>query len=327
MYLEALKIFCDVVRHKSFSRAAAANHVSQSAVSQNVLQLEKGLGVRLIDRSKRPFQLTPEGQVYFDGCRGLVERYYAVEAEVKALGSEIAGVVNVAAIYSVGLGDMSRLVQQFAHQYPRASVRLSYLHPDRVYESVQSEQGDIGLISYPRPGKDLIALPWREESMVVVCPPGHRLARRPAVAAKELDGEPFVAFDDGLTVRKELDRYLRRHRVEVTVAIAFDNVETIKRAVEIGEGISILPLPTLHKDLQAGTLAAVGLMPPLSRSLGIIHRRSGSLSRAVQRFIDFIRTSGGTNGDGMEADGIPASAGTAAGALENGRALSVKVTV
>jgi len=325
MYFEALKIFCDVVRHKSFSRAAAANQISQSAVSQNVLQLEKSLGVRLIDRSKRPFQLTPEGQVYFDGCKGLVERYYAVEAEVRTLRNEVAGPVNIAAIYSVGLGDMSRLVQQFAQQYPRATVRLSYLHPDRVYENVLNEQADIGLISYPRPGKDLVVLPWRNERMVVVCWPGHRFARCKSVTALDLAGERFVAFDDGLTIRKEIDRQLRRHKVEVKVTIAFDNVETIKRAVEIGEGIAILPLPTLYKDLQAGTLVAVELTSPvMHRPLGIIHRRSGLLSRAVQQFIEFLRQ----NHIGLELiDGAQESAGVDGDAGGNGHAFASKVTV
>jgi DNA-binding transcriptional LysR family regulator len=324
MYFEALKIFCDVVRHKSFSRAAAANHISQSAVSQNVLQLEKSLGVKLIDRSKRPFQLTPEGQVYFEGCKGLVERYYAVEAEVRTLRHEIAGTVNVAAIYSVGLGDMSRLVQQFAHQYPRANVRLSYLHPDRVYENVLNEQADIGLISFPRPGKDLVVLPWRNEPMVVVCPPGHRLAGLSAVSPEDLTDERIVAFDEGLTIRKEIDRYLRRHRVEVKVAMAFDNVETIKRAVEIGEGISILPLPTMGKDLQAGTLVAVELAPSLIRTLGIINRKSGLLSRTVQRFIEFIRKSG--NAEDAEL-GETASSDLAEEAADDGNVVAAKVRI
>ncbi|GMV98520.1 MAG: LysR family transcriptional regulator [Phycisphaerae bacterium] len=325
MYFEALKIFCDVVRHKSFSRAAAVNRISQSAVSQNVLQLEKSLGVRLIDRSKRPFQLTPEGQVYFEGCKGLVERYYAVEAEVKTLRNEVAGTVNVAAIYSVGLGDMSRLVQQFAHQYPRATVRLAYLHPDRVYEAVLNEQADVGLISYPRAGKDVVMLPWRTEPMVLVCPPTHRLARLPQVTAKDLIGEPFVAFDEGLMIRKMIDRQFRRHRVEVKITVAFDNVETIKRAVEIGEGVSILPLPTLRKDIQAGTLAAVPLtMPAMSRPLGIIHRRSGLLSRTVQRFIGFIQEHG--NG-AAAADAAPHAANAVHDGNDNGSPLASKVTV
>jgi DNA-binding transcriptional LysR family regulator len=217
------------------------------------------------------------------------------------------------------------LVQQFAHQYPRANVRLSYLHPDRVYENVLNEQADIGLISFPRPGKDLVALPWRNEPMVVVCPPGHRFAKLRMVAPEDLIDERFVAFDEGLTIRKEIDRYLRRHRVEVKVTIAFDNVETIKRAVEIGEGVAILPLPTLPKDLQGGTLAAVELTPPLVRPLGIIHRKSGLLSRTVQRFIEFIRKSG--NAEGLGVGEAASSADLADEAVDDGEAVSAKVRV
>jgi DNA-binding transcriptional LysR family regulator len=185
---------------------------------------------------------------------------------------------------------MSRYVQQFARLYPQANIRLSYLHPDRVYESVMNEEADIGLISYPRPGKDLIALPWREEMMVLACPPGHRLAGRSAVAGRDFMGERFVAFDESLTIRKEIDRQLRKHDVDVHVVMAFDNIETIKRAVELQEGVSILPEPAIQNEVRAGTLVAVPLTSPtLIRPLGIIHRRSGELSRTARRFIDLIQ--------------------------------------
>ncbi len=294
MYLEALKTFCDVVRHRSFSRAASANRISQSAASQNVLQLEKSLGVRLIDRSKRPFQLTPEGQVYYDGCKGLVERYYAVEQQVRRLRDEIAGTVTVAAIYSVGLSGMSGYVQRFAVRYPHASVRLSYVHPDRVYEAVLNDEVDLGLLSYPRASRDLVTLPWQIEPMALACFPGHRLAIRSHVSGRDLSGERFVAFDENLTIRKEVDRQLRRYQVDVHVAMAFDNIETIKRAVELGEGVSILPEASFRTEVRAGTLVAVPLHEPaLVRPLGIIHRRSGELSRTARKFIELIQESAG----------------------------------
>lgn len=293
MYFEALKIFCDVVRHRSFSRAAAANRISQSAASQNVLQLEKGLGVRLIDRSKRPFQLTPEGEIYYEGCKGLVERYYAVEEQVRNLRNQVLGTVSVAAIYSVGLSGMSRYVQQFARMYPQANVRLSYLHPDRVYEAVVNEEVDIGLISYPKVGRELVALPWREEPMVVACQPTHRLAGRSEIRGADLSGEAFVAFDENLTIRKEIDKQLRKFDVEVQIVMAFDNIETIKRAVELGEGIAILPEPSFRNEVRNGTLVAVPLTSPtLVRPLGIIHRKSGELTRTAKEFIKLIQQNG-----------------------------------
>lgn len=314
MYLEALKIFCDVVRHKSFSRAAALNRISQSAASQNVLQLEKSLGVRLIDRSKRPFHLTPEGSLYYEGCKGLVERYYAVEEQVRSLRNEVSGSVAVAAIYSVGLSGMSRYVEQFAHLYPQAGVRLAYLHPDRVYESVMNEEADLGLISYPKNRRELVVLPWKTERMVLACYPGHRLAGRSEVAGKDLIGEPFIAFDADLTIRKEIDRQLRKYHVEPNVVMTFDNTETIKRAIEIQEGVSILPEPTFQMDVLTGRMVAVPLAAPaFYRPLGIIHRRNNQLSRTARQFIDLIRQeqreAHPTSGQRLQAASVSAPSG------------------
>jgi len=302
MNLLSLKIFCDVVRRKSFSRAAAANRVTQSAASQAVLQLERQLGVRLIDRSRRPFQLTPEGQVYFDGCASLVDQYFALEARVRNLRDEVAGTVSVAAIYSVGLVDMGRFVQQFARLYPRANVSLAYLHPERVYESVIAGEADVGLISYPRPPRGMVALPWREEPMALVTDPRHRLAGRSDVTLRDLAGERFVAFEESLQIRKEIDKALRTHRVDVNVTMAFDNIETIKRAVELGEGVSILPEPTVRHEVDAGTLVAVPLTSPaLVRPLGIIHRKGGVHSPTVRRFIDLVRGVSTEAGDSKDS--------------------------
>src|SRR3954463_383209 len=123
MHLESLKIFCDVVRWASFSRGASENNVSQSSASQTVHQLEVRLGVKLIDRSKRPLVATAHGKVYYEGCKDLVGRYREVENRVKALDrtENVVGTVNVASIYSVGLAHMSRFAEAFAERYPGAS--------------------------------------------------------------------------------------------------------------------------------------------------------------------------------------------------------------
>ena len=135
---------------RSFSRAAEENGISQSGASQVVNQLERQLGTKLIDRSKRPFTLTPEGEIYYGGCRKLVERYFALEERVRTLHDEVAGRVRVASIYSVGLHHMNRYLHQFLSQYPKANVRLEYLHPHQVYDAVENDQADLGLVSYPQ---------------------------------------------------------------------------------------------------------------------------------------------------------------------------------
>src|SRR6516162_9547458 len=176
MQFEALKVFCDVARNQSFSRAADANRISQSAVSQIVNQLEKRLGVQLVDRSRRPLQLTLSGKMYYDGCKKLVEQYLEVESAIRNSNGHAAGLetpIRVVAIYSVGLRDMSQYVQRFVAQQPGAHINIEYLHPDRVKERVLDGTADFGLISFPEATRKLAAVPWREEEMVVACAPAH----------------------------------------------------------------------------------------------------------------------------------------------------------
>jgi len=295
MQLESLKIFCDVVRWSSFSRGAAENGISQSSASQAVHQLEARLGVKLIDRSKRPLVLTPQGKVYYEGCKDLVERYMDLENRVRALEDEdtVAGTVGVAAIYSVGLHHMSRYIRIFEQRHPQANVRLEYLHPSRVLERVTAGEAELGLLSYPRKWPDLNVITWREEPMMVTVQPGHHFAGRSSVGVSELEGELFVAFDPDLSIRRAIDRYLRHHSVQVDVILEFDNIENIKRAVEIPSGISILPGPSLAREVRAGTLVAVpiegnGPDDRLTRPLAIIHRRHGSLDPATAKFLELL---------------------------------------
>jgi DNA-binding transcriptional LysR family regulator len=290
MRLAYLKMFCDVARCRSFSEAAALNKVSQSAVSQVVSQLEKKLGSRLIDRSTRPLQLTEIGKTFYDGCREVVERYAALVASIRKTASQSPVTVPVAAIYSVGLGDMSQYIERFSREWPAAVVHIDYLHPDRVYERVLEGTADFGLVSFARPSRELAVLPWKEERMLLVCSPSHPLASRAGILVKELEGLKYVAFDRGLTIRKQIDKFLREQGISVEVSLEFDNIESVKKAVEVSAGASLLPEPTVRREAQAGILAAVPLADcSLVRPLGIIFRRHHELSRAARSFISLLR--------------------------------------
>ncbi|NUQ65650.1 MAG: LysR family transcriptional regulator [Pirellulales bacterium] len=290
MNIETLRIFCDVVQHQSFSRGAAANEVSQSAATQSVHRMEKHFGVQLVDRSKRPFVLTPEGQACFEGFRQVLEVYDSVEARVRSLRKDIAGMVRVAAIYSVGLHDMSRCMQDFMRRYPKAKVQLEYLRPNKVFDAVLNSEVDLGIVSYPVASPELAVIPLRSERMVLVCHPQHHLAERKAVTAEHLQDEDFVTFDRDLSIRKEIDRYLRQRSVSVRVVMEFDNIETIKQAVEIGAGVSILPEPTVRLETASGRLAAVRLIAPqLQRPIGIIHRQRKVFTPTATRFVELLQ--------------------------------------
>jgi DNA-binding transcriptional LysR family regulator len=305
--LDTLRLYCDVVRLRSFSRAAAASGVSQSAASQAVQQLEAELDATLLDRSRRPLEPTAEGRGFYDACRGLLTGFEKARAALAASRQRVEGTVRVAAIYSVGLHDMSRHMQPFMAAYPNARVLLECLHPHKVVEAVLNDEADLGILSYPAASRALAVLPLREEAMMVVTHPSHPLARRRRVSPADLDGARFVAFDHDLPIRRAIDRALKQHGVKVDVAMEFDNVETIKQAIGIAAGISILPAPTVQKESEMKTLAAVELaLPGLVRPVAIIHRRGRHLTAAVSRFITQLR------GDDARVEVAPPAPGAAA---------------
>ncbi len=292
MHLASLKVFCDVVRLRSFSQAAQANKITQSAASQIVSQLEneKHLNVQLIDRSTRPLTLTPLGQTFYEGARALLEQYRELESSIRNAQAQIAGTVQVAAIYSVGLGDMGQLVTRFQAVEPGAQVHLEYLHPDRVYEKVLDGTADLGLVSFPRTSPKLAVIPWRAEEMVLACSPRNRLAMNMALQIRDLNGQKYIHFDKNLIIRRQVDRFLREQGVNVEVVHEFDNIENIKQAVAVGAGVALLPEPTLRREVRARALVALPLFGcPFSRPLGIIHRRRHKLSTTARRFIELLR--------------------------------------
>lgn len=290
--LQTLRLYCDIVRLRSFSRGAEQAFVSQSAASQAVQQLEREVGAALIDRTKRPFVITPEGQAFYNACRGLLDAWDQAKAEVAAVKVRVDGTVRVAAIYSVGLHDMSHHLQRFMSLYPTARVQLECLHPHKVVEAVLHDEADVGIMSYPPAVRALSVIPLRSEPMAFVCHPNHRLARRRTVMPGDLAAEPFVAFDRELTIRKAIDRALRQHGVRPPVVMEFDNIETIKQAIMIAAGVSILPRHTVDKEAGIRTLAVVPFgIADLVRPVGLIHRRQKPLTPTVSRFIQLLQDS------------------------------------
>jgi DNA-binding transcriptional LysR family regulator len=293
VHLETLALYCDVVRLRSFSRGAEQHGVSQSAASQAVQLVERDLGVTLIDRTRRPFVVTPEGQAFYEACRGLLDGWARARAEVGAVKARVAGTVRVAAIYSVGLHDTSHHLQRFMSLYPDTKVQLECLHPHKVVEAVVTGEADVGIMSYPPADRALTVVPLRDEPMAFVCHPNHRLARRRMVKPEDMASEPFVAFDRELTIRKAIDRALRQWNVRPNVVMEFDNIETIKQAIMIAAGVSILPRHTVEKEAGIRTLAVLPFgIPGLVRPVGIIHRRQKALTPAARRFIELLQEPG-----------------------------------
>jgi LysR family transcriptional regulator, transcriptional activator of the cysJI operon len=291
MTYENVKLFRDIAQSHSFSRAAAMNDVSQSAASQHVQELERSLGVELLDRSTRPLTVTPAGKLYLEFCRDILRSKEDFEAALQRWKEEAEGTVRVATIYSVGLGEMAELEREFARRQPEAKLEVQYLRPEKIYEAVLAGEADLGLISYPQARRDITAIPWREEEMVLAVAPVHPLASRGgSIAPQELNGVDFIGFDDDLAIRRHLDKFLKRHGVAVNVTLHFDNIQMIKEAVMRNIGIGIMPFRTMREDIGQGRLAAVRIAEAaLYRPLGIVHRRNKRFHRVAQAFLDLLR--------------------------------------
>ena len=190
---------------------------------------------------------------------------------------------------------MSGYVDRFHAAVPGVDVEVAYMHPDQVYDQVLNDQCDLGLISFANPGRELTEIRWEDQAMVVACLPSHRFAHKTSAGLKpsELSGEAFVSFDRGLPVRKEVDRFLRRHNADVRVVAEFDSIENIKQAIEDGAGIAILPEKTLRREVEGMTLVGIPLRSgpdslPLVRPVSILHRRGRRLNPAVTALINLL---------------------------------------
>ena len=283
-------LFRDIAHHRSFSRGATLNRISQSAASQHVQELERSLGVDLIDRSTRPLRLTDAGRLYLDYCRDMLRRHDEFEADLNRLKREVSGKVRLAAIYSVGLSEMSRIEAEFSARFPDGLLEVSYLRPEKVFQAVEEDRADLGLLSYAESTRDVVALPWREEEMVVAVDPGHSLAQQTEVEPSELAGCQFISFDDDLPIQARIERYLRERHVSVQHVLHFDNLQMIKEAVAHGAGISILPERVMREELAAGRLVAIRLKPSeLFRPVRIIHRRRKVFSELAAGLMEILQ--------------------------------------
>jgi DNA-binding transcriptional LysR family regulator len=278
-----------VVKHGSFSQAARVLGISQPAVTQNVQQLEELLQVTLIDRNLRPCEPTAAGMVFHDWCLRWRDEFRGVVDRVQSLEGKVSGKVRVACIYSVGLLQMSEYVQKFRKLYPQADLKLEFASPESVYERVWSDEADIGIVSFPKEGGETGCIHWVQQPMVLAVSPRHPLAGRSRTSPEALEGADLIGFTQELTIRKETDRFFKKHRVSVNVVHEFDNVENIKRAVEAGVGVALIPYPTMLTEIKHGSLAAIVLEgSDFVRPLGIIHKRNKHRSTATEKFIELL---------------------------------------
>jgi len=290
MHIETLRIFCDLAELRSFSETGKKHGLSQSAVSQQIAQLELTHKDQLLDRKKRPLELTPAGELFYEACRDIIERYERLRSELNALQKSSGGRINVAAIYSIGMHTLPDYVKKFMVNYPDVNVHVEYLNSGQIYELVLNGEVDIGLVAVPKRDKRLEVYDFEEEPLVLVCSPKHPLAGESKIDVHKVQFEKFVGFGKEVPTRMWIDSILQRYNVVVRPVMEFDNIETVKRALEINVGISILPRSAILQELDSGTLKAVSFSDEdFVRPTGIIIRKDKIFSQAGRYFVELLR--------------------------------------
>jgi DNA-binding transcriptional LysR family regulator len=290
MQIESLKVFCDLADTKSFTKAAQLNEVTQSAVSQQISALERLFKALLIERSKKKFRLTREGQVLYDYSKQVLATYNSLHGKLKEVKEMISGTIRIATIYSIGLHDLPPYLKKFLKSYPTVNVHIEYRRANQVYEDVLGNVVDLGLVAYPTRDLKLEICPLRKDRLVLICSPQHALAKSKSVRLKTTSGQKFIGFEPDIPTRKALDKILKEHSVQVQHVMEFDNIETVKRAVEIDAGIAIVPQGTVQQEVAKGTLAQVTLEDgEFYRPLAALYKKNKVLSPAMKQFLAVLK--------------------------------------
>jgi DNA-binding transcriptional LysR family regulator len=289
MHIETLKVFCDLVDTGSFSVAAAQNFVTQSAVSQQIRTLETRYGRKLVERAKRRVRPTPAGEIFYEISKEIVALYNDLEGRLQAFANIVAGTVRVATVHSVGLYEFSEELKRYLKAYPSVNIRLEYKKSNQIYEDVLAGTLDVGVIAYPTKRPQIRLIPFREDRLVLICDPSHALAKQKSVTIRKLDGMNFVGFEKDIPTHKAIERAFQKHNVRVQYVAEVDNIEVIKRIVEVGTGISIGPEPAAAPEVRNKSLVAIPISDEnFGRQLGVIHKEGRHFSPAAEKFIEML---------------------------------------
>lgn len=291
MHIETLKVFCDLVDLQSFSLAAERNFITQSAVSQQIRTLEEKFKRRLLERvrGRREVKLTSAGEVFYRESKNVLDCYDQLNENMRGLVGKIGGTVKVATVYSVGLHELPPKVREFMTKFPSAKIDLEYSRTTRVVRDVLNGTIELGVVAFPEPRRGLTIIQMQSDRLVLICSPEHEFAKKKQVKAKDLKGRDFVLFERDIPTRKATDKILKTNGVDVRKVAEFDNIETIKRAVEVGFGMAIVPLPSVEDEEKNGQLVIIKLAEKeWVRPVGVIFRSDRALSIAAKKFVQLL---------------------------------------
>ncbi|ASP39920.1 LysR family transcriptional regulator [Bacterioplanes sanyensis] len=285
MDTQSLLAFLAVVEHRSFSLAAEALHLSQSAISKRVQQLEQQLSCQLFDRHNRTISLTESGRVLLPKARQIVELMTDARLALDNLSDEVSGTLSMATSHHIGLHRLPPYLREFSQRYPQAQLQLQFLGSEGAYEAVQKRQVDLALTTLMESPPDNIeqSIRWRD-SLVCVCAPNHPLAQINHPSLEQLAQYPAILPEANTITFDLIAAPFRERQLSLINSMPTNYLETIKMMVSVGLGWSVIPRSMV--DAQLVELNWPG--ETLVRNLGIVRLRQRTLSNAAQALLQLL---------------------------------------
>lgn len=288
--LHHLRVFAAVAERRGFSRAAAALHISQPAVSKAVQQLERQVGVPLVERAGRASRLTAAGEQLAARARELFGVEAAAEEELRALRGLEAGSLRVGASTTIATYLLPPILARFRDAHPAITLRVVSANTRAITRALLERRLDIALVEGPVEHPRIKARHWRSDELVLIAPPDHRLVSRRSVDVQELTVEGFVVREQGSGTREVAERALAKRGLHPAAALQLGSTEAVKQAVAAGLGLGIVSRYAAEDQLALGRVALVRLRGvELKRTLSELRLEGRNPSAPAAAFAEFMR--------------------------------------
>jgi DNA-binding transcriptional LysR family regulator len=288
MDLDQLHTFLEIVRLKSFSKAAQTCFRTQPAISAQVRQLEQELNTTLFERLGTRIALTPAGRIFADFAEQILDLRRRAQDSINELDRAPRGELVIAANEATCIYVLPRVFSEYKRAFPNVQLQVERSYGSRIVEAILENQADFGITQLPVAEKRLQVVAIHTDEIKLLAPPDHPLAKRDRVLPTDLLGQPLLMPKSG-TTRTRLNDWLALLEEDLHISMELDATEMTKRFVMAGLGISFLAASNCREEVAAGRLAAVSLGPePLVRRLGLIYRKDKALSKAALGFIQVI---------------------------------------
>ncbi len=289
MNLTQLRLFRDIARELSFVKVAQQNHITQPAVSVHIKKLEEELGKKLFSRSPHNTLLTTDGEIMLDDVKEILRLCEGLKIRSSYSQGILEGNIRIAAIHSVGMYEIGDFLSSFMKSFPKVHIHLEYRRADEIYRLLIKEAVDIGVVAYPEERTNIKATLCAEDKLVLITHPEHELANKKSVRLAQIDNQPFIAFESGIPTREAIDAVFLENNISVLHRMSNDNIFTLKKAVEAGIGVSIVPSNAVDEEVQKGSLMRIPIRDiKLTRPIALLQRKKHKPNKPLEVFIHHL---------------------------------------